>query len=55
MNDIPAGKQVLGSPAIDIKDFARQVILTRKLPEMNKQLKQLVKRIEILEAAANNS
>ncbi|MFA6185900.1 MAG: UDP-3-O-(3-hydroxymyristoyl)glucosamine N-acyltransferase [Phycisphaerae bacterium] len=55
MNDIPAGKQMLGSPAIDIKDFAKQVILKRKLPEMNKELKQLVKRIEILEAAANNS
>ncbi|HBG78234.1 MAG TPA: UDP-3-O-(3-hydroxymyristoyl)glucosamine N-acyltransferase [Phycisphaerales bacterium] len=55
MNDIPAGKQVLGAPAIDIKDFAKQVILTRKLPEINKELKQLIKRIEILEAAANNS
>jgi UDP-3-O-[3-hydroxymyristoyl] glucosamine N-acyltransferase len=55
MNNIPAGKRVLGAPAIDIKDFARQVFLTRKLPEMNKELKQLVKRIEILEAAANNS
>jgi UDP-3-O-[3-hydroxymyristoyl] glucosamine N-acyltransferase len=55
MNNIPAGKRVLGAPAIDVKDFARQVFMTRKLPEMNKQLKQLVKRIEILEAAANNS
>jgi len=55
MNDIPAGQQVVGSPAINIREKLKQVILTQKLPEMNKQLKQLVKRIEILEAAANNS
>jgi UDP-3-O-[3-hydroxymyristoyl] glucosamine N-acyltransferase len=55
MNDIHAGQQVVGSPAIDVKDKFKQVILTQKLPEMNSQLKQLVKRIENLEAAANNS
>lgn len=55
INDIWPNKQVVGSPAIDVKEFFRQVLLEKKLPEMNKQLKQLVKRVEELEAAENNS
>jgi UDP-3-O-[3-hydroxymyristoyl] glucosamine N-acyltransferase len=55
INDIEPNKQVLGSPAINIKEFFRQVLLTQKLPEMNKQLKQLIKKVEELEAAKNNS
>jgi UDP-3-O-[3-hydroxymyristoyl] glucosamine N-acyltransferase len=55
MNDIGPNKQVLGSPAINIKEFFRQVLLEQKLPEMSKQLKQLIKRVETLEAAKDNS
>jgi UDP-3-O-[3-hydroxymyristoyl] glucosamine N-acyltransferase len=55
INDIGPSKQVVGSPAINIKEFFRQVLLKQKLPEMNKQLKQLIKRVEELEAAKNNS
>jgi UDP-3-O-[3-hydroxymyristoyl] glucosamine N-acyltransferase len=54
MNDIPAGLQVLGSPATDIKEKVKQFVVERKLPQMHKQLKQLAKRIESLEAAKNN-
>jgi UDP-3-O-[3-hydroxymyristoyl] glucosamine N-acyltransferase len=55
MNDIGSNKQVIGSPAINIKAFFRQVLLEQKLPEMSKQLKQLIKRVEELEASKNNS
>lgn len=55
MNDIGPNKQVAGSPAIDVGQKARQVLLEQKLPEMSKQLKQLLKRVEELEAAKNNS
>ncbi len=49
MNDIGAGEKVLGSPAIDIKEALRTMSLTMRLPKLNKQLKQLSKRVENLE------
>lgn len=55
LNNIEPGQKILGSPAINAKDKLKQFILVHKLPEMNKQLKQLIKRIESLEAAKNNS
>jgi UDP-3-O-[3-hydroxymyristoyl] glucosamine N-acyltransferase len=55
MNDIGPNKQVVGSPAIDAKEFFRQVLLEQKLPEMSRQLKELIKRVETLEAAKDNS
>jgi len=55
MNDIGPNEKVVGSPAIDVKEFFRQVLLKHKLPEMSKQLKQLIKKVEELEAAKNNS
>jgi UDP-3-O-[3-hydroxymyristoyl] glucosamine N-acyltransferase len=55
INDIPAAQQVVGSPAIDIKEKLKQVMVEQKLPQMHKQLKQLAKRIEAIEAAKNNS
>ena len=55
INDIGPNEQVVGSPAIDAKEKFRQVLLEKNLPEMSKQLKQLIKRVEELEAAENNS
>ncbi|HAL45175.1 MAG TPA: UDP-3-O-(3-hydroxymyristoyl)glucosamine N-acyltransferase [Phycisphaerales bacterium] len=55
INDIGPNQQIVGSPAIDIKEKLRQVLLEQKLPEMNKQLKQLLKKVEQLEAAKNDS
>ncbi len=55
MNDIGPNKQVVGSPAIDVKEKFRQIHFTQKLPEMSRQLKELIKRVETLEAAKNNS
>ncbi|MCE5340938.1 MAG: UDP-3-O-(3-hydroxymyristoyl)glucosamine N-acyltransferase [Planctomycetaceae bacterium] len=55
INDIGPNLTVVGSPAIDAKEKFRQVLSTQKLPEMNKQLKQLLKKVEQLEAAKDNS
>jgi UDP-3-O-[3-hydroxymyristoyl] glucosamine N-acyltransferase len=50
INDIEPKQQIVGSPAIDSKEKIRQVLIEQKLPEMNKQLKQLLKKVEQLES-----
>ncbi|MCX5633900.1 MAG: UDP-3-O-(3-hydroxymyristoyl)glucosamine N-acyltransferase [Phycisphaerae bacterium] len=55
ISDIEPNKKIVGSPAMDIKEFFRRIILVQKIPEMNKQLKQLIKKVEEIEAAKNNS
>lgn len=47
-NDIPAGKEVLGSPAIDLPDARRNYILITQLSEMRKKLNRLEKEMERL-------
>lgn len=49
INDIGPNQRIAGAPAIDAKEKFREVLLAQKLPEMNKQLKQLVKKVEELE------
>lgn len=53
MTDIGTNERIAGSPAIDIKEKARQVLLEQKLPEMSKQLKQLIKKVEQLESRSS--
>ncbi len=48
-NDVPARTTVLGEPAIDLKDRKLQLASMTKLPEMRKQVKQLLKRVAELE------
>lgn len=55
MSDVPGGKDVLGSPAVDVKDAIRQMMAMQKLPDALKKIKQLTKRIDKLESSANNS
>ncbi len=55
INNIGPNLKVVGSPAIESKEKFRQVLLTQNLPEMNKQLKHLLKKVEQLEAAKDNS
>jgi UDP-3-O-[3-hydroxymyristoyl] glucosamine N-acyltransferase len=50
-NDVEAGKTVLGEPAIDLRDRKLQLATMSKLPEMRKDLKQLVARVAAIEAA----
>ncbi|MHC4112340.1 MAG: UDP-3-O-(3-hydroxymyristoyl)glucosamine N-acyltransferase [Planctomycetota bacterium] len=54
MNDIGAGEKVLGSPANNIKEALHIMSLTKRLPKLNKQLKQLSKRVDKLEAAEDD-
>jgi UDP-3-O-[3-hydroxymyristoyl] glucosamine N-acyltransferase len=48
-NDVEPGKTVLGEPAIDLRDRKLQLATMSKLPEMRKDLKDLVNRVSILE------
>jgi len=48
-NDVPARTTVLGEPAIDLKDRKLQLASMTKLPEIRKQVKQLLKRVAELE------
>jgi UDP-3-O-[3-hydroxymyristoyl] glucosamine N-acyltransferase len=54
MNDIKAGETVLGSPAIVRKEALHIMGLMKRLPKLNKQLKQLSKRVDKLEAAKDD-
>lgn len=52
--DIPAGKKVLGAPAIDYAEEVRLLALRARLPKMAEQIKQLQKRLERLEGAEDH-
>ena len=54
INNVPAGQKLAWSPAINREDAMRTVGLILRLPKMAKQLKQLGKRIEKLEAAEDD-
>lgn len=54
ITDIASGKHILGSPAMDDRETKRIVLTTMKLPQMAKQLKELVRKVERLEAAEDN-
>jgi len=53
-HSIPAGQQLVGSPALEKRESFRIFGLLRRLPNMAKQLKQLIKRVERLEAAEDD-
>ena len=52
--DIDSGKRVLGIPAYDASDALKVITLVRRLPELFKQVKKLVKRTEELEASKDD-
>jgi UDP-3-O-[3-hydroxymyristoyl] glucosamine N-acyltransferase len=54
MSSVPAGQKLAWTPAIKKEDAMRTVGLVLRLPKMAKQLKQLSKRIEKLEAAEDD-
>lgn len=49
MNDIPPGVQYVGAPAQPEREFFQSLISVSKLPEMRKQLKQLLRDVEGLQ------
>ncbi len=54
LKDVEPGNVLLGSPATLARESHRQNLLTRRLPELVAQMKELAKRIEALESAAND-
>jgi UDP-3-O-[3-hydroxymyristoyl] glucosamine N-acyltransferase len=53
-HSIAAGQQLIGSPALEKRESFRIFGLWRRLPKMAKLLKQLIKRVEKLEAAEDD-
>jgi len=53
-HNIAAGRRVFGAPAIEREEAFRIIGLTKRLPKLAEQLKQLIKRIEKLEAAKDD-
>ncbi len=54
IQDIAAGQSLFGTPALEKKEEFRIISARRRLPDMAKQIKQLIKRIERLEAAEDD-
>jgi UDP-3-O-[3-hydroxymyristoyl] glucosamine N-acyltransferase len=49
--NIPGGQQVLGSPAIPVREQRRLFQMIARLPEMHKQLRELAAQVSLLMAA----
>ena len=54
INHIAAGSKVFGTPPYDIKEQMRIMVATKKLPDMVKDVKKLVKRVDKLETSKDN-
>lgn len=55
MRDIEAGEVVAGIPAMPAREALKNVMLISKLSDMNKEMKDLKKRLAAIEAAAQTS
>lgn len=53
-SNIAAGVKVLGTPADEVKKAIQQMMAIRRLPEMAKQFKKLIKRVDSLEASKDD-
>ena len=53
ISNIEAGRNILGSPAIDVKNFFRSSIIFSKLPELYRNYNQMQKEIDILKKEIN--
>jgi len=47
-------RKLFGSPAFDIKEALKIIFLSKKLPKLNRQVKQLAEKVKKLEVAKNN-
>ncbi len=47
-NHVEGNSNILGYPAVPARDFARQTVMIKKLPELNQTIKQLQKEVENL-------
>jgi len=53
-HDVAAGQQMFGSPATEKIEAIRIIGMTRRLPKLAEQLRQLITRVERLEAAEDD-
>jgi len=51
INDVPAGKEILGSPAVDLSDGLRIAATTLSLPKINATVKKLTRDVEKMKKA----
>jgi len=49
--NVPGGQQVLGSPAIPVREQRRIFQMIARLPDFNRQLRELAAQVAILTAA----
>ena len=54
LGNVAGGRQVFGTPAIDKSEKLRIIGLTRRLPKLAEQLRQLSKRVERLESTKDD-
>lgn len=54
ITNINPKSEVAGTPAINVKDMLRQILVVQKLPEMAKTIKELEKKVKKLESAEND-
>ena len=54
IQDVAAGQILFGTPALQTKEEFRIISARRRLPNMAKQIKRLIKRVEKLEAAEDD-
>ncbi|MDE6126478.1 MAG: UDP-3-O-(3-hydroxymyristoyl)glucosamine N-acyltransferase, partial [Muribaculaceae bacterium] len=50
-NSIPAGKRMMGTPAIPAGNFARMVVAQKNLPDLMQRIRQLEQQVARLSAA----
>jgi len=53
-HDVAAGQQMFGTPATEKTEAIRVFSMTKRLPKLAEQLRQLITRVERLEAAEDN-
>lgn len=53
-HDVPAGVKMAGTPAVESRQFLRESASLRKLPGLYGRIKELAKRVDALEAAADD-
>ncbi|MFT3993747.1 MAG: UDP-3-O-(3-hydroxymyristoyl)glucosamine N-acyltransferase [Dysgonomonas sp.] len=54
ISNVKPGAQIIGAPAIPVKDFFRSSVIFPKLPDMYKQIAQLQKELDEIKANLNN-
>lgn len=54
IGDVPAGQQVWGMPARELKLYLKSISALKRLPKMTQELKEVSKRVESLETTKDN-